>query len=231
MTAPLIAVALHEANKRLSEAGIEGASRDSRLLMAHALGVPADRMTLLQREQLTEKQYSVFLSLLADRVVRKPISHLIGVRQFYGREFTVSADVLDPRPETETLVELALQQPFDRVLDVGVGSGVILVTLLAERPRANGVGTDISEKAVLIAGKNAERHGVSDRITLPISTWFDDVGSRYDLIVSNPPYIAVGEMPVLQPEVRDHEPREALTDEADGLTAYRIIAERAPNHL
>ena len=231
MTRLLVAAVLSEANKRLVAAGIESAARDARILMAHAMKVPPDRITLYQNDQMSDDQKSFFISLLEDRLKRKPISHLIGERQFYGRGFVVTPDVLDPRPETETIIELALQEPFDRVLDMGVGSGAILVTLLAEMPNATGVGTDISDKAVLIAGENADRHGVAERITLPISTWFDDVGSRYDLIVSNPPYIAADEMDDLQPEVRDHEPREALTDEADGLTAYRVLAKHVPNHL
>ena len=199
--------------------------------MSSALGVSNDRLTLHQRDRLTQRQNAGFLNLLEQRLQRKPISHILGYRDFYGREFMVSSDVLDPRPETETLIENALQHPFNRVLDLGVGSGAIIVTLLAEAPASKGVGTDISDRAVLAAGENACRHGVSDRITLPVSNWFDDVGGRYDLIVSNPPYIAADEMNDLEPEVRDHEPRQALTDERDGLTAYRTIAANAPNHL
>nr|MDJ0639557.1 HemK/PrmC family methyltransferase [Paracoccaceae bacterium] len=129
------------------------------------------------------------------------------------------------------LVELALSEPFSKVLDIGTGSGCILISLLMERPEALGVGTDISEEAVLIAGENAAKHGVDDRIILPVSDWFDDVGGRFDLIVSNPPYIARDEMDALSPDVRDHEPRRALTDDADGLTAYRVISTEARNHL
>ena len=165
------------------------------------------------------------------RARREPFSHISGRRLFYKSSFTVTPDVLDPRPETETLVELALTEPFTRVLDLGTGSGCILISLLADRPKARGVGTDVSEKAVLVAGENAERLGVADRITLPLSEWYDDIGGRFDLIVSNPPYIAADEMDCLQPEVKDWEPREALTDEGDGLAAYRAIAAGAPNHL
>jgi release factor glutamine methyltransferase len=155
----------------------------------------------------------------------------VGARAFWGREFRVTRDVLDPRPETETLVALALAEPFARVLDLGTGSGCILVTLLAERPGARGVGTDISPEALLIAGENAARHGVEERVVLTPSDWFADIGGRYDLIVSNPPYIAEGEMAGLAPEVRDFEPRGALTDEGDGLGAYRVLAAGAPGHL
>jgi release factor glutamine methyltransferase len=143
----------------------------------------------------------------------------------------VTRDVLDPRPETETLVALALAEPFTRVLDLGTGSGCILVSLLAERHAAQGVGTDVSPAALLIAGENAAWHGVAERVILTPSDWFGDIGGQYDLIVSNPPYIAAHEMAGLSPEVRDHEPRGALTDEADGLTAYRAIAEGAGRFL
>ena len=117
------------------------------------------------------------------------------------------------------------------MLDLGTGSGCIVISLLAERLKAKGVGTDISQKAVLVAGENAVMAGVADRLVLPLSEWFDDVGGRFDLIVSNPPYIAAAEMADLAPEVRDYEPRQALTDDADGLTAYRILARDAPDHL
>jgi release factor glutamine methyltransferase len=168
---------------------------------------------------------------VARRADRVPVSQIVGRRAFWTSEFVVTPDVLDPRPETEVLVEQALSEPFSNVLDLGTGSGCILISLLQERPLAKGVGTDISEKAVLVAGENAARLGVADRLVLPVSDWFADVGGRFDLIVSNPPYIAVGEMAGLQPEVRDHEPRMALTDEGDGLGAYRAIAAGAPDHL
>jgi release factor glutamine methyltransferase len=178
-----------------------------------------------------EAAAAAFEALIARRAGREPVSHLTGQRAFWGRDFRVTRDVLDPRPETETLVALALAEPFARVLDLGTGSGCILVTLLAERPDAQGVGTDVSPEALLIAGENAARHGVADRLVLTPSDWFGDIGGRYDLIVSNPPYIAAEEMAGLAPEVRDHEPRGALTDEGDGLAAYRAIAAGASRFL
>ncbi|MEL7107065.1 MAG: peptide chain release factor N(5)-glutamine methyltransferase [Pseudomonadota bacterium] len=168
---------------------------------------------------------------VARRARREPMSHILGERAFWKSAFKVNAHVLDPRPETEVLVEVALRAPFEKVLDLGTGSGAIVISLLAERPDATGVGTDISEHAVLVAGENAAAHGVADRLILPLSDWWDDVGGTYDLIVSNPPYIAAVEMAHLAPEVREHEPRIALTDEADGLSAYRVIAARAAGFL
>ena len=223
--------ALRWATRQLEAAGVEGAARDARRLLAHALGVAPDVLAGRVSDPVPPVAASAFEALVARRALREPVSHLIGARDFRGRMFRVTPDVLDPRPETETLVALALDAPFSRVLDLGTGSGCILVTLLAERPDARGVGTDISPEALLVAGDNAAAHGVVDRIVLPLSDWFTDLGGRFDLIVSNPPYIAASEMAGLAPEVRDFEPRVALTDEGDGLAAYRAIAAGACNHL
>jgi release factor glutamine methyltransferase len=223
--------ALREATAQLQAAGVEGAARDARRLLAHALGVAPDVLAGRMTDPVPEAAEAAFAELVARRARREPVSHLTGSRAFWGRDFRVTRDVLDPRPETETLVALALAQPFARVLDLGTGSGCILVTLLAERPGAQGVGTDLSAPALLIAGENAARHGVAERLVLTPSDWFGDIGGRYDLIVSNPPYIAAEEMAGLAPEVRDHEPRGALTDEGDGLSAYRAIAEGAGRFL
>jgi release factor glutamine methyltransferase len=225
------AEALRAAKARLEAAGVEGAARDARRLLAHALGVAPDVLAGRMTDPGPEAAVAAFDALVGRRAAREPVSHLTGQRAFWGRDFRVTRNVLDPRPETETLVARALAEPFARVLDLGTGSGCILVTLLAERPGAQGVGTDISPDALLIAGENAARLGVADRLVLTPSDWFGDIGGRYDLIVSNPPYIAADEMAGLAPEVRDHEPRGALTDEADGLTAYRAIAEGAGRFL
>lgn len=223
--------ALRAAAARLAEAGVEGAGRDARRLLAHALGVAPDVLAGRLSDPVPAPAGAAFETLVARRIAREPVSHLTGVRAFWGREFRVTPDVLDPRPETETLVALALGEPFSRVLDLGTGSGCILVTLLAERPGTGGVGTDVSPEALLVAGENAAAHGVVDRLVLPLSDWFGDIGGRFDLIVSNPPYIAAAEMAGLAPEVRDHEPHLALTDGGDGLAAYRAIAEGARDHL
>jgi release factor glutamine methyltransferase len=139
--------------------------------------------------------------------------------------------VLDPRPETEVLVAEALAQPFERVLDLGTGSGCILVTLLAERPEATGEGLDLSPDALAVAAENARRHGVAARAGFAVSDWCVAAQGVFDLIVANPPYIAMAEMAWLDPEVREHEPHLALTDGADGLSAYRAILREAPGHL
>lgn len=225
------AEALRRAVARLGEAGVPGPERDARWLLAHAWGVSPDLLAARLDDPVPGDIQTTYDGFVEARAGRVPVSHLTGRRAFWGRSFRVTPDVLDPRPETETLVELALAEPFGRVLDLGTGSGCILVTLLAERPEATGVGTDISPGALLVAGENAARHGVADRLVLPLSDWFADIGGRFDLIVSNPPYIAASEMARLDPEVRDHEPRRALTDEGDGLSAYRAIAAGAARHL
>ena len=214
----------------LRAAGIEDAMRDARRLMGGALGVEAGRLTLLERDELAPRTVAAFEDAVRRRCEGEPVSHILGWREFYGRRFEVSADVLDPRPETEGLIAEALSEPFREVLDLGTGSGCILLTLLAERPGATGVGTDLSPEALAVAGRNAESLGVAGRCTLIESDWFEAVGGMFDLIVSNPPYIAAEEMAGLAPELA-HEPRLALTDEADGLSAYRVIAAGAGAHL
>lgn len=218
---------LRAAAERLAAAGIDDALGEARRLW----GVAYPRRYADYDEATDGTALKRFEEFVARRADREPFSHISGGRYFWKHHFKVTPDVLDPRPETETLVELALSESFERVLDLGTGSGCIVISLLAERVEATGVGTDISEKAVLIAGENAHRAEVADRLILPISDWFADIGGRFDLIVSNPPYISAEEMAGLEPEVRNFEPHAALTDHADGLTAYRIIAAGAPDYL
>jgi release factor glutamine methyltransferase len=203
---------------------VDSPARDARILLAHAASVDASRVTLIAPEDLAPEVAERFEQLISLRAVRVPVSHLIGERAFYGRRFKVSADVLDPRPETETLIEAALAEPFASVLDLGVGSGCILVTLLAERHHAVGMGVDISEAACLQASANAVLHDVAARADIRQSDWFAAVDGRFDLLVSNPPYLSRAEMDAAQPELLRHEPRLALTDEDDGLVAARVIA-------
>lgn len=227
-------VLLAGAARTLSDAGIPDAARDARRLLAHVLGVAPGRLTLVLPDPVEAGPASRYETLIARRAAREPVSHLTGRREFYGRAFHVTSDVLDPRPETETLVAEALSAPFARVLDLGTGTGCILLTLLAERTAATGIGTDLSEAALAVATRNRDALGLEGRATLGQGSWFEalPVGSGpFDLIVSNPPYIALDEMAGLSPEVRDHEPHMALTDGGDGLAAYRAITRDAPAHL
>ncbi|TNF18820.1 MAG: peptide chain release factor N(5)-glutamine methyltransferase [Rhodobacteraceae bacterium] len=214
----------------LKGVGIDGAGRDARRLLAHALGVEAGRLTLVLPEEVESTAAARFEALIARRAAREPVSHLTGRRAFYGREFEVTRDVLDPRPETETLIEAALAQPFERVLDLGTGSGCILLTLLAETQGAWGLGVDISDAALDVAARNRAALGLGDCALLRRSDWYGTVTGTFDLIVANPPYIAADEVADLAPEL-SHEPRLALTDEADGLSAYRKITAGARRHL
>lgn len=202
---------------RLAKSGIPDPHREARQIWRHAM----------RSSQETDTD---FQGLIERRAAREPMSHLLGYRDFFEHRFEVSADVLDPRPETETLVSVALEYPFSRVLDLGTGSGCILLSLLAKRPEARGIGTDISRNALNVARRNCAALEQEEHAKFVLSNWFDAVDGTFDLIVSNPPYIAAAEMTVLQPEL-SYEPRVALTDEADGLTAYRAITTGAASHL
>lgn len=219
------------ATAKLRAAGVPDPARDARILLAHAARVDAVRVTLIAPEEIAPEISERYEHLVSLRAVRVPVSHLVGERAFYGRGFKVSREVLDPRPETESLIEAALSQPFERVLDLGTGSGCILVTLLAERETATGVGVDLSEGACLQASANAVLHGVAERAQIVQSDWFEVVEGRYDLIASNPPYLAQSEMAAIAPELALHEPAMALTDGEDGLSVYRLIAACAQQYL
>lgn len=215
---------------RLVAAGVPDAGQDAAVLLAFALGVGrADLALLSPQTVLTDAEIATLDMAVAARVARQPMSHITGKRLFWGRSFAVTPDVLDPRPETETLIAAALAGPFGSVLDLGTGSGCILLTLLAERAGATGVGVDLSPAALTVAQRNAAALGVV--VDFVQGSWFDPVQGKFDLIVSNPPYIAANEMANLSPEVRLFEPHLALTPGGDGLDPYRIICAAAPDYL
>lgn len=223
--------ALRAAVARLAAAGIVDAPRDARRLLAHALGIAPDRVTLHLSDAIDAGMAAALDAAIAARAVRQPVSQITGFRDFYGRRFRVTRDTLDPRPETEVLVAAALERPFVKMLDLGTGTGCILISCLAGMPFAAGTGTDISAAALAVAKDNARSLGVAGRARFVRSDWFDAVPDKFDLIVSNPPYIAEDEMAGLAPEVRDWEPRGALTPGGDGLDAYRAIATGAGARL
>ncbi len=226
---------LRQGAQTLSTAGIPHAPRDARRLAAHVLGIEAARITLIAQDEVPPGITHLYEGIIAQRARRVPVSHLTGSRQFYGRVFEVTPDVLDPRPETETLIETALARPWTRVLDLGTGSGCILLTLLAERGNQTfGVGTDLSRAALAVAMRNAANLRLGDRVQFHAGDWLDALPvscAAFDLIVSNPPYITLDEYADLAPDVGLYEPRLALTDEGDGLGAYRRITRAAPDHL
>ncbi len=225
------AEALRQTTARLAGAGVAQPGADARILMAFAMGIAGDRLTLHLGDTLSPEAERALEKAVTARLAHQPVSQIIGQRQFWGRMFRVTSDVLDPRPETETLVSAALEHDFHRVLDLGTGSGCILLSLLADRPLASGVGVDLSPAALTVAQGNAERLAVEKRATFTVSDWFSNVKGQFDLIVANPPYIAADEMGTLLPDVRDWEPHLALTPGGDGLAAYRVIARDAPAFL
>ncbi|MBF9059973.1 peptide chain release factor N(5)-glutamine methyltransferase, partial [Rhodobacterales bacterium HKCCSP123] len=168
---------------------------------------------------------------LGRRLAREPLAQILGAWEFHGRSFKVTRDTLVPRPDTETLVDLALARPFDRLIDLGTGTGAIAVTLLAERGGAGGVASDISGAALAVAAGNAAGHGVGGRLQLIEADWWDGVDGAFDLVVSNPPYVTEAEYAALAPEVTEWEPRGALTPGGDGLSAYRAILAGLRAHL
>ena len=232
-----LGVALRRGARQLSEAGLEGGTRDAEVLLRWATGLGAAAMTVSADQALSAEAARKFDAALARRAARSPVSHIVGGREFWGRWFEVTPDVLDPRPETEILVSTALaKQGWRRVLDLGVGSGCLLGALLAERPGATGVGVDISDAALRVAGRNLTALGVVSRADLINGDWLDCVAGAFDLVVCNPPYITQDEMRTLSPEVALHEPHIALSPGGDGLTPFRRIASQlravlAPDHL
>ena len=225
------AEALRAAIARLRAGGIEDAALDARVLLAHALGLAQDRLTLHLPDEMTAPQARAYEEALVARLARQPVAQIIGQRQFWGLTFRVTQDTLDPRPDTEALVAEAVKAPFLSMLDLGTGTGCILLACLKSMPFARGLGVDISSAALEVARSNAQALGLDSRASFRASDWFSAVPGRFDLIVSNPPYIAEGEMAGLAPEVRDWEPHLALTPGGDGLGPYRIIARAAPARL
>ena len=206
------------------------AMRDARLLAADAAGVAPDRMTLLAPDPAAADALARLEAYVAARESGRSLAYVIGRKAFWGREFHVDPNVLAPRPETEVLVAAALRADWSRVIDLGTGSGCIAVTLLAERVEARGTATDLSPGALAVARRNAEAHGVAGRLDLARADWWDGLAGRFDLVVSNPPYLAEAEMAGLAPEVLA-EPRMALTPGGDGLGAYRAVAAGLTAHL
>jgi release factor glutamine methyltransferase len=204
----------------------QDAARDARVLLAHALGIGADRLTLVLPDPVPVDAAAKFQRYIQARLNRCPVSQIIGRRLFWGREFLVTGDVLDPRPETETLIALALEgKKPQTILDLGLGSGCILLSLLAEFPHAAGVGVDVSLAACAVAVRNAEKLNLLARADIRQSDWYENVSGKFDLVVSNPPYITESEMAELAPEVAKWEPEMALTPGGDGLAAYRVLAQ------
>lgn len=224
--------ALREGTRALRDAGVPGPERDARLLLAEVLALPVARLTLEPDWPVDPDQIVAFHSYLARRSAREPVSRILKRRNFWGRDFEVTPDVLDPRPETETLIAEALKGDAPkRLIDLGCGSGIIGVTLLAEWPGASGVCSDVSAPCLDVTARNGTALGVMDRLICVQSNWFDAITGRFDLIVSNPPYITEDEMALLDPDVALHDPHLALTPGGDGLAPYRTLAQESSQYL
>lgn len=223
--------ALAAATKRLAAAGIDSARLDARVLLGQALGCAPSEVML----RLDEPVPATFEALLARRAAREPVSRILGRREFWSLDFALNAETLDPRPDSETLVAAA-RDAFPparpcRVLDLGTGSGCLLLAVLSDRPRWSGLGIDLSQGAVAAARANAAALGFSDRARFRQGDWDDGLDELFDLVLSNPPYIPSGEIAGLAPEVARFDPLRALDGGPDGLDAYRRLAPIAARRL
>ena len=223
----------------LEAAGVTDAGLDARLIVEHATGASRTDLVTDPGRPLGHAQVEAAGAMLARRLAGEPVHRILGSREFYGLRLALSAGRLEPRPDTEALVEAAL--PFAkraadrhgacRILDLGTGTGAVALALLANEPRAEALASDISPDALATAAANADMTGVAPRFTAVRSDWFGRIEGRFHLVVSNPPYIASSEIAMLAKEVREHDPRVALDGGGDGLDAYRAIAAGAPAHL
>ena len=220
-------------------AGIDDADVDARVLAGHALHLDRARLVSQSDRVLEAREVNAISGLAARRLKREPVSRILGRKEFWSLALAITPDVLVPRPETETVVEGALdfvvrnglRMEKLRILDIGTGSGALLVALLNELPNATGIGTDISRAALEVAQINVAQFGFESRSSLIACDMAAGVQGQFDLVVSNPPYIARGEIASLAPEVRDYDPMMALDGGDDGLTAYRSISADAKRIL
>ena len=208
---------------KLSGSGIEGAARDARILTAKALGTPISELSLKINEQVPEKIIADLEKLTLRRIDKEPISKILGKREFWGRSFSINKKVLDPRADTETLIEFVIEKPVKSVLELGTGSGAIAVTLACEWKHVHLTAVDISEDAISMAKINAEKFNVQNKIHFLKSDWFETVRGSFDLIISNPPYIGLVEQDEIAAEVIKYDPEIALFAGRDGLEAYKKI--------
>ena len=208
---------------KLSRSGIEGAARDARILTAYALKIRISELSLKIHEQVSEQIIYDLEKLILRRIDREPVSKILGRREFWGRSFSISEKVLDPRADTETLVDFVIEKPVKSVLELGTGSGAIAITLACEWKEVQVTAIDISEDALSQAKLNAENFNVQNKIHFLKSDWFETVRGSFDLIISNPPYIGLVEQDEIATEVIKYDPEIALFAGRDGLEAYKRI--------
>ncbi|MEZ5830066.1 MAG: peptide chain release factor N(5)-glutamine methyltransferase [Dongiaceae bacterium] len=227
---------LKAAAAQLAGAGIDGALREARLLLLEAAGVPIATQIAFPERIIEPPALELFRALVARRATREPMAQILGRREFWSITFKVTADTLDPRPDSETLVQAVLDQVADRsaalkLVDFGTGTGCLLLALLHELPNATGLGVDVSAAALAVARQNADALGLGTRASFRQAEWDDGLSPSFDILISNPPYIPSGDIADLQPEVSAFEPRLALDGGADGLVAYRRLAPAAARLL
>ena len=221
---------LREGRELLKQQGSFSVNLDVRLLLQAAADLTHQEIVADPQSEVGVEATATFRSFIARRLGHEPVSRILGRREFYGRDFLITSDVLDPRPDTEVVVELALKYAkHGRFVDLGTGSGAIAVTLCAEAAAFHGVATDISNPALQVARGNAQRLGVADRLRFHQGKWFDGLQGKFDLIISNPPYIKTQQS--LPPDVADYDPHLALFAGDDGLMAYVDIARQCATFL
>lgn len=227
---------LTAAADKLRGAGVGQPRLDARVLLAQVLGLEPAALSTYPDRDVPDTVVGRFAALVARRVAREPVTHLTGQREFWSREFAVGPDVLDPRPDSETLIEAMLDQIGDRehdwrIADLGVGSGCLLLAALEELPRASGVGVDVSIAALWRARSNARTLGLDRRAAFVRSDWGAGLAGPFDIVLCNPPYIPSAEIEMLAPEVARYEPRGALDGGSDGLACYRSLIPDLPRIL
>jgi len=217
---------LKTASAQLKDSGIESPALDSRLLLSHLLKIPVEKI-IVGDFSLNPEQQNEYQKLIARRKNGEPVAYIIGKKEFYGREFKVTQDTLIPRPDSETIINAALEYfPRDsgiKILDLGVGTGCLLLTLLKEFPHSSGFGVDISAAALIVAEENSMNLGLGDRAEFVSGCWGEGLNEKFGLIVSNPPYIRKSDFANLAPEVKNFEPHIALNGGEDGVFCYREL--------
>jgi release factor glutamine methyltransferase len=231
-----VGAALEDCAATLKAAGFQEPRRQARRLLAYARAVSAAEVFAHPEKELTGAETTRLAEMLRRLARHEPLSRIVGVREFWGLDFLLSADTLDPRPESECVVEAVLARLPDRsaphrFLDLGTGTGCLLLALLSEFPRAGGLGVDVAAGAAATAQHNAQLLGLGERAHFIAADWASAIDARFDAVVANPPYIASGAIAGLMPEVRDHDPHRALDGGCDGLAAYRAIAADLPRLL
>ncbi len=227
---PSIAALLDAVAQRFRQAGIEAAAADARHLVGAALSLDRAGLLSARNRQPSAAELAAIEPLVLRRLDREPVSRILGRREFWSLDFHIDGSVLDPRPDTETVVQGVLDHVVDRharytVLDLGTGSGCLLLALLSELPASEGIGVDIRHDAAVCARHNARRLGFADRARFIVGNWGSAVlGENVHIMVTNPPYVSGHELRTLMPEVAQHDPRVALDGGEDGLDAYRALA-------